>query len=241
MTSKHRWNTKHYEKYTSMLNRVELYKLYPSESWCLYRTLLNSKNVLDLGCGNGAMSSISKKINNKIKYLGVDHQINLIVKAKKRFKYASFDSCDVDNFLKKNNKTFDTVMAWSVIKSFKNWKSLIKLMISCSKKYILFDQRVTNTKIEKFETKTLSAAYGGIEGPLLCIGYINLRNFLLTQKKYLRKIEIMAYESEWGENINYNLKSKTFVATIVLHKKINKNSRFEGIYEQLPLSLKNKL
>ena len=51
----------------------------------------------------------------------------------------------------------------------------------------------------------------------------------------------MAYESEWGENINYNLKSKTFVATIVLHKKINKNSRFEGIYEQLPLSLKNKL
>ena len=36
-----------------------------------------------LGCGNGAMASISYKISNLCKYHGVDHQHNLIENAKK--------------------------------------------------------------------------------------------------------------------------------------------------------------
>ena len=80
----HRWNTQHFEKYTFALDRTDLNKLYPSEAWSLYRTISSSKNVLDLGCGNGAMSSICNKINKKIKYFGVDHQLNLIKKANEK-------------------------------------------------------------------------------------------------------------------------------------------------------------
>ena len=238
MNKNHRWNTKHYEDYISMLDRIDLHKLYPSESWCLYRLIGSSKTVMDLGCGNGAMGSISKKINGKITYLGIDHQDNLIKEANKRFNFANYISSDVTTFLQKNKKKFDTVMAWSVIKSFPNWKWIIKKMIKSSNKYVVFDQRVANIDIEKFDKKILSATYGGIEGPLLCIGYKKLLNFLLSQKKYLNKIEIMAYQSNWGRNIKYKLKKETFVVTVVLHKKTKKDSKFKGVYEQLPLNLK---
>ena len=86
----HRWNTQHFEKYTFALDRTDLNKLYPSEAWSLYRTISSSKNVLDLGCGNGAMSSICNKINKKIKYFGVDHQLNLIKKQTKNLITQSF-------------------------------------------------------------------------------------------------------------------------------------------------------
>ena len=61
----HRWNTKEYEKRTRQLYRTELHKLYPSESWALFRILPLAKSVLDLGCGNGAMASITKKFLQK--------------------------------------------------------------------------------------------------------------------------------------------------------------------------------
>ena len=76
----HRWNTSEYENRVKQLNRTELHKLYPSESWALYRILPQCKNVLDLGCGNGAMAEITRKISPKTQYTGVDHQENLIPK-----------------------------------------------------------------------------------------------------------------------------------------------------------------
>ena len=66
MKKNHRWNTDVYEDRAKQLYRTELYKLYPSEAWALYPTLAKCKNVLDLGCGNGAMSSIAKKISPKL-------------------------------------------------------------------------------------------------------------------------------------------------------------------------------
>ena len=72
------------------LDRTDLNRLYPSEAWCLYRTIVSSKNVLDLGCGNGSMSSICNKINKKTKYLGIDHQSNLIVEQTKNLITQSF-------------------------------------------------------------------------------------------------------------------------------------------------------
>ena len=125
----HRWNTKEYENRTKELYRTDLYKLYPSESWALFRVLPKCKTILDLGCGNGAMASINYKISNLCKYHGVDHQSNLIEDAKKRFRYATFESSDLNIFLDQNRKKYDCVMSWSVIKSFKNWRELISLII----------------------------------------------------------------------------------------------------------------
>ena len=113
-------------------------------------------------------------------------------------------------------------MAWSVIKSISKWKYLIKKMIEDSKKYIIFDQRVANVNFVSFDEKILYANYGGKTGPLLCINYKLLKEFLLQQKNDLKKIELMAYESRWGKNVKFNSKKNTFVTTVVLHKKIKR-------------------
>ena len=73
MKKNHRWNTNVYEDRAKQLYRTELYKLYLQKP-ALYPTLAKCKNVLDLGCGNDSMSSITKKFPPKIKYTGVDHQ-----------------------------------------------------------------------------------------------------------------------------------------------------------------------
>ena len=236
---KHRWNTQHYEKYTSTLWRTELHKLYPSESWVMYRTISKSNSCLDLGCGNGAMAKIVNKINKNCTYTGVDHQENLIKKANIIFKPSKFIFEDVSSFIRINKRKFDTVMAWSVIKSFSNWKELIDLMIKSSKKYIIFDQRITNYPGIHFNQKILKATYGNISGPLLCIDYKNLKKELLKHKKKISRLEIMAYTSDWGKNVKFMKKEKTYVATIFIELKsdIKSKKKFE-LYQQLPDSLK---
>ena len=73
-------------------------------------------------------------------------------------------------------------MAWSVIKSFENWRQIIDFMIQSSKKYVVFDQRVTNFKGIYFDKKILQATYGNISGPLLCIDYKSLKNIFINIK-----------------------------------------------------------
>ena len=235
---KHRWNTRHYEKYTTSLWRIDLHKLYPSESWAMYRTILKSKTCLDLGCGNGAMSKIVSKINKNCNYTGVDHQENLIKKANKIFKPSKFIFKDVTNFVKTNKKKYDVVMAWSVVKSFLNWKELIDKMIITSKKYVVFDQRVTDYPGVHFNEKILKATYGNVSGPLLSIDYKSLKKYLMQHKKNISRLEIMAYNSNWGKNVKFYKSHKTYVATVLIEIKSNKTkkNKFE-LYEQLPESL----
>ena len=131
-------------------------------------------------------------------------------------------------------------MAWSVIKSFKNWRFIIKKMIESAKKYVIFDQRVANVNFTSFDTKILAANYDGVRGPLLCINYKTLKNELLKYTNKASMIELMAYQSEWGRNVDFKFRDKiqTFVVTIVIHLKNNKRDKYKGIYEQLPLNLK---
>ena len=240
MTKKqnHRWNTKEYENRTKELYRTDLYKLYPSESWALYRVLPKCMSVLDLGCGNGAMASISYKISNLCKYHGVDHQHNLIENAKKKFKYATFESSDLNEFLKKKKKKYDCVMSWSVIKSFKNWRQLINLMIEKAKKYVICDIRVANVDDEFFDENICWAEYQGKKGPIVVVNYNTFRKAITRLKNKLSRVEFIAYQSEWGKFVNFKEKFKpdTFLLTCVIHKK-KSNKEFE-IFERLPDNLK---
>jgi|TARA_B100001964_G_C14116997_1_gene546537 trans-aconitate methyltransferase len=103
---KHRWNTTSYINRTSELNREDLEKLYPSESWALFRIITKVKSVIDLGCGNGAMSSIVYKINKKCNYTGLDHQSFLIKKAKIKYKHSKFLDRDLKHFVRENKKKY---------------------------------------------------------------------------------------------------------------------------------------
>ena len=94
-------------------------------------------------------------------------------------------------------------MSWSVIKSFKNWREIIDLMIKLSEKFVIFDIRVANVKEETFDKRICWADYGGVKGPIIVLNYKSLKSFLLMYKKEFSRIEIIAYESKWGDFVHF--------------------------------------
>ena len=104
--------------------------------------------------------------------------------------------------------------------------------------YVIFDIRVTRGNLEKFDEKVLHAKYGNRKGAQLVLGYQSLKNFLLKQKKQIKKIEIAGYKSDWGKNVIYRLKKKeTYLITVVIYKNINNSKKKINLYEQIPAEL----
>jgi len=237
MSLDHRWNTREYEERTRQLYRTELHKLYPSEAWALYRILPQCRTVLDLGCGNGAMAAIARQIAPEAKYTGVDHQAKLIEEAGKAFPYADFTASDLIEYLK-NCPTFDCIMSWSVIKSFGNWRELIDRMLEKARKYVICDIRVANIEFEAFDDTICWADYGGRRGPIAFLGYPAYRDALLSHEDRLDRIEIAAYQSEWGQFVylREDLDPDTFLLVSVLVKKGVIGEPFE-LFERLPGNL----
>jgi len=237
----HRWNTKEYEERTRQLYRTELHKLYPSEAWALYRVLPQCKSVIDLGCGNGAMAEITKQISPRCQYYGMDHQANLMEEATQVFPYTHFASGDLLGYIKESDKA-DCVMSWSVIKSFGNWREVIAEMLAKANKYVICDIRVANTDIEAFDSDICWADYGGRKGPIAYLGYSAFRDALLEHKDELARVEIAAYQSEWGQfvHLREDLNPETFLTACVLVKKgapgTDPDKAFE-LFERLPGNL----
>ena len=241
MNMEHRWNTKEYEERTRQLYRTELHKLYPSEAWALYRILPHCESVLDLGCGNGAMAAISQKIAPLARYTGMDHQEHLMEEARNVFPFADFHAGDLSGYLS-HCELADCVMSWSVIKSFGNWRDLIAGMLEKSKGYVICDIRVANTDQEVFDENVCWADYGGRRGPITFLNYVTFKDALLEHQDILSRVEIIAYQSEWGSYVHFadGLSPDTFLVTCVLSKKgapqLDTDQPFE-LFERLPGNL----
>lgn len=237
--SNHRWNSKEFIKRTHELYRTELHKLYPSEAWALYRELPNMNDVLDLGCGNGAMCAVTNQISPKTQYTGVDHQEELMKLASSNFPDGKFIASDLENYISGCEK-FDCVMSWSVIKSFANWRELIHAMSAKARKRVIFDLRVANVDREVFDDKICWAEYGGIKGAHVITSYSMLRQAIQELSSTVKRAEIAVYESGFGSNVQFSIpEPEFFLATCVLCINDEPLSNAQGVefYEQLPRSL----
>ena len=238
MKTDHRWNTREYEERTRELYRVDLCKLYPSEAWSLYRVIPACKTVVDLGCGNGAMAEIIRKISPETCYTGMDHQENLMNEAKTLFPYAEFSADSLENFIDKCHE-YDCVMSWSVLKSFKDWRRIVSNMLKKAKKYVVFDLRISNIDKEIWDADYCWADYGGRKGPILALNYKAYKEFLLSLSEELEQIEICGYESSFGKFVHFkDIEPKQFIVTAVLKKKSQDSKEKGRLYEQLPQSLR---
>lgn len=236
----HRWDTEEFEKRTKELNRTELFKLYPSEAWSLYRIIPQCKTVLDLGCGNGAMANIVRQISPETKYTGSDHQGKLMKAASEIFPFANFKAGDILELLS-TFPEYDAVMSWSVIKSFQNWREVIANMLQKAEKYVMFDLRVSNVEKEFWDEKICWAMYGNRRGPILVLNYKTLKEALLKYAGELERIEIAAYQSSFDWRTQFSgTPPEQFVVSCVLKKKVKgdkANSDECEVYEQLPAKL----
>ena len=240
MNENHRWNTTEFEKRTRELYRVDLHKLYPSEAWALYRIIPQCETVLDVGCGNGAMGKIVHQIAPEAKYTGMDHQNKLMRQAQKIFPFATYESGDLLPFLE-SCPAFDCVMAWSVIKSFGNWREVLDKMLAKAKKYVIADIRIANVEEEIWDQDICYAEYGDRRGPTVLPNYANLKEALLEHSDQLESVEILCYKSEMGKYTHLiGINPEQFISVFVLKKKDPirpQNTMSCELYEQLPASL----
>lgn len=240
MAQSHRWNTEEFEKRTKELYRVELHKLYPSEAWALYRVMPQCKTVLDLGCGNGAMGNIVRQISPDTQYTGMDHQGKLMKKASDIFPFAKYSAGDLLPYLE-SCAQFDAVMAWSVIKSFQNWRGIVADMIQKANKYVMVDIRVANVESEIWDEKICWAQYGDRKGPMAVPNYRAFKQALLEHSDVLERIEILSYQSVFGKQVHFKgIEPKQFIVVCVLKKKqgADDNAKACDVYEQLPGNLR---
>src|SRR3989344_4738516 len=111
-----------YDKYLSVIRINELIKR-------LKPLLKDSKNVLDVGCGNGRISKILMKENPNLYIKGID-VFNI---ENSQISYKIFDGKKIPY----KKKSFDTIILIDVLHHTENIEELIKECIKVSKKYII--------------------------------------------------------------------------------------------------------
>lgn len=132
-------------------------------SWIIRYHLANSKTILDIGCGDGALMS---KVNSDKKYevVGVDLYKPYLEKAKKSGVYKRLISLDLRK-LKFRNKSFDIVLASQVIEhlSKKEARALIvkleeiarnKVIIATPNGFVKYDpfEVIDNNKLQEHKS-----------------------------------------------------------------------------------------
>jgi len=101
-------------------------------------SLINSKSILDIGCGEGFVTiEVAKKIKAKI--VGIDKEKDAIKFAisnnkLENMEYSTGDIFKLDYF---KDNSFDLVMSLEVLEHLENYEKAIEIMSKLSKKYLL--------------------------------------------------------------------------------------------------------
>lgn len=140
------WNEKNVVDFY-MNNRSRLDNLYESEKYFLPETILKVKKVLDVGCAAGGFSQIMRCMNPKIEYIGVDISPEMISIAKRKYPQEKFELSDGINF-PFHSEYFDLVHCSGVLHLNSEYKSILRSMWNQTRKYLLFDLRLTWGKEE---------------------------------------------------------------------------------------------
>ena len=121
-------------------------------------------------------------------------------------------------------------------------KSKIKSKISFNNNYlnIINVGRLTDQKDQITLLKAINEIKNILNFRLIIVGRGKEKSYCIlvnrgSNEKSLSRLEIMAYRSDWGKNVKFKKKHKTYVATIFIELKSNKknNRKFE-LYQQLP-------
>lgn len=126
--------------------------LYASEKVFLPRILKKSMRVLDVGCASGGFSRIMREIEPSIIYCGCDFSAELIKVAKKYHPGVDFVVADGAKLPFKSNM-FDLVHSAGTCHMIPKYLKTISEMYRASKKFCVFDVRLTDVKTVSDEIK----------------------------------------------------------------------------------------
>ena len=130
-------------------NRKDYRNLYLGEKILLDQFFKKGFSVLDVGCAQGGFINILSQLEKKFSYIGIDYNEEMLAIAKKKNPNNKFINIKKNNFSKYINKKFDLVIIFGILHLNKDWKKIIKEGYKLSKKYLIFDLRESDKKINK--------------------------------------------------------------------------------------------
>lgn len=199
---KNSWSQNSIIKFISE-NRKNYKDLYLGEKILLDEFFKKGYSVLDVGCAQGGFIHILSQLEKKFSYLGIDYNEKMLSIAKKKNPYNRFINIKKNNFSKYINKRFDLVIVFGILHLNKDWKKIINEAYKLTKKYLIFDLRESDKKINKNIYLNLGDQKKSI--PYNIIEQKEIIKFLNNKFKG-KKIVKVSYEGLTSKYSNYNSK-----------------------------------
>jgi ubiquinone/menaquinone biosynthesis C-methylase UbiE len=167
--SPHGGISKEYVRAWSNDNAIEFYSagrnsmkdVYESEKYFLREVMFPGIRVCDVGCGTGGFLNVLKQYAADVKYTGIDVSEEMIKNARRIHPGISFYVSD-GNSLDFEDSSFDLVMLYGVLHMNLDWKDMIKECWRITKRYLLFDLRLTEGKsVEDINRSYQKIAFNG--------------------------------------------------------------------------------
>lgn len=138
-------------------------------------------NILDLGCGSGALvSEITKRLSIE-NITVIDFSDMMLQHAKNELKNVSILKCDINNNIPLKSKFFDLCLSSNVVEHVKNPEQHMNECLRLGK-YLLLAIPIEDYHSEKYERGHISF----FESEKMCMNFLNQFN-----------LEIIDYDIKW--------------------------------------------
>ncbi len=136
--------------------------LYPSERKFLPQAVAAAGGVLDVGCACGGFAEIMRSFNPAIAYTGIDIMPAMIERARSRYPGESF-IVGAAHQLPFRDGSFDLVHCSGVVHLNSDYQRMIAEMWRVTRKYTVFDMRLTRgaSRTGSFKVDFAGAGTGG--------------------------------------------------------------------------------
>ncbi|KZB70941.1 MULTISPECIES: bifunctional 2-polyprenyl-6-hydroxyphenol methylase/3-demethylubiquinol 3-O-methyltransferase UbiG [Thalassospira] len=155
------------------------------------------ERVLDVGCATGRFLELLKSLGFSGDYSGIDISEKNIHLARENYPENEFFFGNASDF--DFNEEFDIVNATGVFQHDPNFEGLLNMMLSASRKYVLFDVKFADISEHVIDIEKSRA--GSKENPLFfCI--FSIERFIsdLCSFENIKTIEFFGYETKKNKN-----------------------------------------
>jgi len=173
-----------------------------TEHYFLSKIIPHINCVLDVGCASGRFAELLKAYNGDFSYTGIDISKESIERAKGNYKDYKF--CCINALEYKTESKFDLVNATGVLQHEPSFERLIELMVNWSRRYVLFDVKISDIPNKFFNLSNVANKYHNAdfiqEDPLPPLQYyvLSLKHLqqLLCSLPKVKRIAIYGYKTK---------------------------------------------